>query len=71
MTISYHASFIGIAYIIRLTLLDLFKVKWSNSHTFYEKCGFQGHRYTNMKAWMKITNKRDEETNCPPTFGAK
>ena len=36
---SYHASFFLITYTMRLTPFDSFKVKWLNSHIFYELCG--------------------------------
>ena len=34
---SYHAPFFP--YTMRLTPFDSFKVKWLNSHIFYELCG--------------------------------
>ena len=36
MNMSYHASFFSITYTMRLTPFDSFKVKWLNSHIFYE-----------------------------------
>ena len=33
---SYHASLFSITYTMRLTPFDSFKVKWLNSHIFYE-----------------------------------
>ena len=36
---SYYAPFFSITYTIRLTPFDSFKVKWLNSHMFYELCG--------------------------------
>ena len=34
MNISYHALFLFITYIIRLTPFDFFKAKWLNSEIF-------------------------------------
>ena len=34
MNISYHESFFSIAYTMRLTPFDSFKVKWLSSHIF-------------------------------------
>ena len=36
---SYHTSFFSITYTMKLTPLDYFKVKWLNSHIFYELYG--------------------------------
>ena len=36
---SDHTSFFSITYTIRLTPLDSFKVKWLNSHIFYDLFG--------------------------------
>ena len=36
---SYHAPLFSITYSMRLTPFDSFKVKWLNSHIFYELCG--------------------------------
>ena len=36
---SYHAPFFSITFIMRLTPFDSFKVKWLNSHIFYELYG--------------------------------
>ena len=38
---SYHTSFFSITYTMRLTPFDSFKVKWLNSHIFYELFGFR------------------------------
>ena len=36
---SYHAQLFSITFIMRLITFDSFKVKWLNSHIFYELCG--------------------------------
>ena len=36
---SYHESFFSIAYTMRLTPFDSFKVKWLNSQSLYELYG--------------------------------
>ena len=36
---SYYAPFFSTTYTMRLTPFDSFKVKWLNSHIFYELCG--------------------------------
>ena len=41
VTMSYHASFPYISYFTRLTRLDLFELKWLNSHIFYKLYGFK------------------------------
>ena len=35
---SYYASFFSITYTMGLTPFDSFKVKWLNSHIFYDLC---------------------------------
>ena len=42
MTKSYHASFLTFWLYYKLTPLDFLKVKWLNSHIFYELCGCKG-----------------------------
>ena len=39
INMSYHALVYSITYTMRLTSFDSFKVKWLNSHIFYELCG--------------------------------
>ena len=39
MNMSYHASCISIAFIMRLISFDSFEVKWLNSYIFYELYG--------------------------------
>ena len=36
MNMSYHTSLFSIAYMKRLTPFGSFKVKWLNSHIFYD-----------------------------------
>ena len=58
---SSHASFFSIIYTMRLTLFDSFKVKWLNSHIFYELFGYSniGMQLGNMDM---NDDKREEET---------
>ena len=39
INMSYHALIFLITYTMRLTPFNSFKVKWLNSHIFYELCG--------------------------------
>ena len=39
MNMSYHASLFSIAYTMRLSQFDSFKVKWLNSHILHELYG--------------------------------
>ena len=59
---SYHAAFFSITYTMTLTPFDSFKVKWLNSHIFYELCGCRDDRYASRKAWiwMTIRGKRKQ-----------
>ena len=58
---SDHTSFFSITYTMRLTPFDSFKVKWLNSHIFYELfvCRDIGMQAGNMDM---NDNKREEET---------
>ena len=57
---SNHTSLFSITYTMRLTLINSFKVKWLNSHIFYElfECRDIGMHVGNMDM---NDDKREEE----------
>ena len=59
---SYHKSSFLIVYIIRLTTFDSFKVKWLNSHIFYESYGYKDIDMQVGRCGYDVDEKEEETT---------
>ena len=59
---SNHTSFFSITYTMKLTPFDSYKVKWLNSHIFYELFGCRDKGMQQVGNMEMNDDKRDEET---------
>ena len=73
MNMSYHALFFLVAYTMRVTPFDSFKVKWLNSHIFYDlygcndigmRVGRHGHKKMMRGRNKQLSTKFEHQVNC-------